>query len=166
VADVPTPPPTAAELDAEIARRAARVAAVDPEVRDELVDVIDMNMEWGPRADAERVADAILGNAELMAGLAGAARAWDETPQGEIERLRAERDEARSWARHGYELGQRSTYWTDHGVAPSWLTEGWPNHFEPFQDSSADAPAGHGPGLGSVQRRRLPRQRYIGEDKL
>lgn len=41
-----------------------------------------------------------------------------------------ERDEARSWARHGYEIGQRSTLWSDHGVAPEWLTEGWPRHFE------------------------------------
>lgn len=45
--------------------------------------------------------------------------------------LRAQRDkareqvkEARSWARHGYELGQRSYTWSDHGVAPAWLTEG------------------------------------------
>jgi DNA-binding protein H-NS len=33
--------------------------------------------------------------------------------------------EARMWARHGYELGQRSCTWSDHGVAPAWLTENW-----------------------------------------
>lgn len=38
--------------------------------------------------------------------------------------------EARTWARHGYEIGQRSCLWADHGVAPAWLTEGWPLHFE------------------------------------
>lgn len=42
-----------------------------------------------------------------------------------IERLTAERDEARTWARHGYEIGQRHWGWTDHGVAPAWLTDGW-----------------------------------------
>lgn len=58
----------------------------------------------------------------------------------ELERLRAEVDrmqeagdhhiraaeeqlaEARSWARHGYEIGQRSCTWSDYGVAPKWLT--------------------------------------------
>lgn len=44
--------------------------------------------------------------------------------------LRDERTEARMWARHGYEIGQRHCSWTDHGVAPGWLTEGWPNHFD------------------------------------
>jgi len=39
-------------------------------------------------------------------------------------------DEARQWARHGYEIGQRHCDWTDHGVAPAWLTEGWPPHFD------------------------------------
>jgi glutathione S-transferase len=47
----------------------------------------------------------------------------------QIRLLREQLDEARSWARHGYEIGQRSTLWSDHGVAPQWLTEGWPNHF-------------------------------------
>lgn len=42
------------------------------------------------------------------------------------ERLRQDRDEARTWARHGYEIGQKHCGWTDHGVAPDWLTEGWP----------------------------------------
>lgn len=46
------------------------------------------------------------------------------------EQAEAERDEARSWARHGYEIGQKHCGWTDHGVAPAWLTEGWPPHFD------------------------------------
>jgi hypothetical protein len=46
------------------------------------------------------------------------------------EQAEAERDEARQWARHGYEIGQRHCGWTDHGVAPDWLTEGWPAHFD------------------------------------
>lgn len=48
----------------------------------------------------------------------------------EIEQLRNDLDEARSWARHGYEIGQRHCGWTDHGVAPDWLTEGWPHAFD------------------------------------
>ncbi len=47
-----------------------------------------------------------------------------------IEQLAAERDEARNWARHGYEIGQKHCGWTDHGVAPAWLTEGWPPHID------------------------------------
>jgi hypothetical protein len=46
------------------------------------------------------------------------------------EHLRQDRDEARSWARHGYEIGQKHCGWTDHGVAPGWLTDGWPPHFD------------------------------------
>jgi hypothetical protein len=46
------------------------------------------------------------------------------------ERAEAERDEARQWARHGYEIGQKNCGWTDHGVAPAWLTEGWPRSFD------------------------------------
>jgi hypothetical protein len=48
---------------------------------------------------------------------------------GEKKQLRADLAEARMWARHGYEIGQRHCGWTDHGVAPGWLTEGWPLHF-------------------------------------
>jgi hypothetical protein len=44
--------------------------------------------------------------------------------------LREQLDEARQWARHGYEIGQRHCSWTDYGVAPAWLTEGWPHHFD------------------------------------
>lgn len=39
-------------------------------------------------------------------------------------------EEARHWARHGYEIGQKHCGWTDHGVAPDWLTEGWPDSFD------------------------------------
>ncbi|MFI1485771.1 hypothetical protein [Streptomyces sp. NPDC020747] len=46
------------------------------------------------------------------------------------DQLRNDRDEARSWARHGYEIGQKHCSWTDHGVAPEWLTEGWPSHID------------------------------------
>lgn len=50
-----------------------------------------------------------------------------------IERLLAERDDARTWARHGYEIGQRHCGWSDHGVAPAWLTEDWPTSFDSCQ---------------------------------
>ncbi|WP_050507767.1 MULTISPECIES: hypothetical protein [Streptomyces] len=56
--------------------------------------------------------------------------AHGEPPESDVASLRAERDEARMWARHGYEIGQRHCGWTDHGVAPAWLTEGWPTRFE------------------------------------
>jgi len=46
------------------------------------------------------------------------------------EQAEAARDEARQWARHGYEIGQKHCGWTDYGVAPDWLTEGWPNSFD------------------------------------
>lgn len=41
-----------------------------------------------------------------------------------VDKLLGMIDEARMWARHGYELGQRSNTWSDHGVAPAWLTDG------------------------------------------
>ncbi|MFG3046237.1 hypothetical protein ACGFZR_15075 [Streptomyces sp. NPDC048241] len=46
------------------------------------------------------------------------------------EQAEAERDEAQQWARHGYEIGQKHCGWSDHGVAPDWLTEGWPPHID------------------------------------
>ena len=46
-----------------------------------------------------------------------------------LMKLREDLDEARRWARHGYEIGQKHCGWSDHGVAPGWLTEGWPRHF-------------------------------------
>lgn len=47
--------------------------------------------------------------------------------------------EARSWARHGYEIGQRHCGWTDHGVAPAWLTEGWPAHIDSCEHAARAA---------------------------
>ncbi|MFL5911237.1 MAG: DUF6085 family protein [Gaiellaceae bacterium] len=44
--------------------------------------------------------------------------------------------EARFWARHGYEIGQRHCGWTDHGVAPAWLTGGWPTHIDACEHSA------------------------------
>ncbi|MCM8552327.1 hypothetical protein [Streptomyces sp. STCH 565 A] len=49
---------------------------------------------------------------------------------GRAEQAEAERDEARQWARHGYEIGQKHCSWSDHGVAPDWLTDGWPPHID------------------------------------
>ena len=49
-----------------------------------------------------------------------------DTAQHPIDRLRAVLEEARMWARHGYEIGQRSCTWSDHGVALKWLTDNVP----------------------------------------
>jgi hypothetical protein len=49
---------------------------------------------------------------------------------GEYAALQEQLNDARMWARHGYEIGQRHCGWSDHGVAPDWLTEGWPNSFD------------------------------------
>lgn len=46
-----------------------------------------------------------------------------EATARELSRLRADLEEARMWARHGYEIGQRSCTWTDYGIAPAWLTD-------------------------------------------
>lgn len=43
----------------------------------------------------------------------------------EVHALEDQVAEARMWARHGYEIGQRSCTWSDFGVAPAWLTGGW-----------------------------------------
>ncbi|MWA08748.1 hypothetical protein [Streptomyces sp. BA2] len=56
-------------------------------------------------------------------------RDWDDI-RNAAAGLRQGRDEARSWARHGYEIGQKHCSWTDHGVAPAWLTDGWPPHID------------------------------------
>jgi hypothetical protein len=55
-----------------------------------------------------------------------------ETEAASIDRdhLAQQIDEARQWARHGYEIGQKHCSWSDHGVAPDWLTEGWPLSFD------------------------------------
>lgn len=52
---------------------------------------------------------------------------------------REQLDKARSWARHGYEIGQRHCGWSDHGVAPAWLTEGWPPHIEACEHTARAA---------------------------
>ena len=54
----------------------------------------------------------------------------DFTDLSEAKQLTEARDEARMWARHGYEIGQRHCGWSDHGVAPDWLTKGWPYSFD------------------------------------
>ena len=52
-----------------------------------------------------------------------------------VSELEADMLDARSWARHGYEIGQRSCAWSDQGVAPAWLTEGHaPESLEPTED--------------------------------
>jgi hypothetical protein len=88
--------------------------------------------------------------AERQRELAGLYRKVDERPEAQLraealhaesraeltrsenarDELRKQRDEARMWARHGYEIGQKHCGWTDHGVAPGWLTDGWPPHFD------------------------------------
>lgn len=61
---------------------------------------------------------------------AAATRAELARSENARERLRTDRDEARNWARHGYEIGQKHCSWSDHGVAPVWLTQGWPPHID------------------------------------
>lgn len=56
-----------------------------------------------------------LGDAEVSSVSSNAAR----------DDLLGQINEARLWARHGYEIGQKHCGWTDHGVAPAWLTDGW-----------------------------------------
>ncbi|WUH94541.1 hypothetical protein OG900_33295 [Streptomyces sp. NBC_00433] len=62
-----------------------------------------------------------------------------------IDSLAAARDmrrdlaDARSWARHGYEIGQRHCGWSDHGVAPAWLTGGWPPHIDSCEHATRAA---------------------------
>lgn len=53
----------------------------------------------------------------------------DTINDDDLDQLYVALEEARSWARHGYELGQVNCTWSDYGVAPAWLTEGWPTHF-------------------------------------
>lgn len=56
---------------------------------------------------------------------------WEQhEPEEARDKPREDLDEARMWARHGYEIGQRHCGWSDHGVAPAWLTDGWPNSFD------------------------------------
>ncbi|MDX2550099.1 hypothetical protein [Streptomyces stelliscabiei] len=82
---------------------------------------------------------------ERQRELAGLYRKADEQPHAQLhaearaeltrsenarDALREQLGEARSWARHGYEIGQKHCSWSDHGVAPQWLTEGWPPHID------------------------------------
>jgi hypothetical protein len=82
---------------------------------------------------------------ERQRELAGLYRKADEQPDAQLhaearaelnrsenarDALREQLGEARSWARHGYEIGQKHCSWSDHGVAPQWLTEGWPPHID------------------------------------
>lgn len=53
-----------------------------------------------------------------------------EAARAKLRHLVEQLDEARQWARHGYEIGQKHCSWSDHGVAPEWLTEGWPPHID------------------------------------
>lgn len=53
-----------------------------------------------------------------------------ELEKAVTDEVREQLTEARAWARHGYEIGQRHCCWSDYGVAPQWLTDGWPVHFE------------------------------------
>lgn len=92
--------------------------------------------------DAERYKQDHLGACRTVAAMHAAAtgRTGEGPIRGVVEdvedvRLRLEqaerdRDEARQWARHGYEIGQKHCGWTDHGVAPDWLTQGWPPHID------------------------------------
>jgi hypothetical protein len=79
-------------------------------------------------AHNETLRDALRLNSEEGADIAAAAGA-----------IRRERDEARTWARHGYEIGQRNCGWSDHGVAPEWLTEGWPSSFDACEHATRAA---------------------------
>lgn len=89
--------------------------ALDPELAALVLETLGIEMEPGGISCAE-----VLFRACRELQTSEAARA----------RLRSEHKEARVWARHGYEIGQRHCGWSDHGVAPAWLTEGWPTHFD------------------------------------
>jgi hypothetical protein len=88
-----------------------------------------------------RDGDAIVLGPEVFASSDGEVISWKgenyvRQPQAGTEarqqdaHLEERLAEARSWARHGYEIGQRHCGWTDHGTAPAWLTEGWPPHID------------------------------------
>lgn len=69
------------------------------------------------------------GGIPLAEALHNACRQLEES-EAARKHLRRERADARMWARHGYEIGQKHCGWVDHGVAPDWLTEGWPPAFD------------------------------------
>jgi hypothetical protein len=100
--------------------------------------VMAPGMEEQPVDEFEGVAEKIGARAVLVfwepveIPATEASAASDEQPDDStvVSDLSRQLDEARNWARHGYEIGQRHCGWTDRGVAPSWLTEGWgPGYF-------------------------------------
>jgi hypothetical protein len=98
---------------------------------------------WLPLSARRAVADAVL---EAIAdsadgycphcgrGDAGPSPDAYEEMRQQAAQAKAALTEARSWARHGYEIGQRSCTWSDHGVAPAWLT-GSPERHEETPDA-------------------------------
>lgn len=69
-------------------------------------------------------------DAEVSDSSVGSDASFKEAASAKLRHLGELLEEARSWARHGYEIGQKHCGWTDHGVAPDWLTEGWPPHID------------------------------------
>lgn len=60
-----------------------------------------------------------------------------EQAKRDTARATQDLDDARGWARHGYEIGQRSCTWSDHGVAPAWLIDGHrPEALTPAKDTT------------------------------
>ncbi|MCX5598441.1 hypothetical protein OOK29_09850 [Streptomyces phaeochromogenes] len=107
--------------------RARAVAAVQE--RTDIARDMDRLAKW-----RDELADALgydrAGGWDALLAATAAMRAELTRAENARDHLRNDRDEARSWARHGYEIGQKHCSWTDHGVAPDWLTEGWPPHIE------------------------------------
>jgi|1185.fasta_scaffold02652_5 hypothetical protein len=103
---------TTAHLDTS---GSAAPEALDPELAALVLETLGIEMEPGGTSCAEMLFRACR---EL------------QTSEAARARLLSERKEARVWARHGYEIGQRHCGWSEHGVAPAWLTEGWPTHFD------------------------------------
>lgn len=69
-----------------------------------------------------------------------------------LMKLREDLDEARTWARHGYESGQQHCSWSDYGVAPAWLADGWPPHFSTCTQLRKEAFDDHARELAMRQR--------------
>lgn len=114
---------TAARLRAE----AERLQAGEEPYSDESITPTPAQWIWHwNRATPENRLDKA---GQILDGMARSNRCFLHDHEAEIQTLRTELAEARSWARHGYEIGQKYCGWTDHGVAPDWLTQGWPNSF-------------------------------------
>ena len=120
-------------------------------------DDVTANARLNLLVQLQRVAKGA-GRPELVGWLGKVSDALDRSNEPEaveLPRLEPEDvtalEEARSWARHGYEIAQRTASWSDHGVAPKWLTEGHdPALLTPAtaRDPFAEAPWG---GKGSVE---------------